>query len=330
MINFRDEERTMTQQEYLTNLEKKYELREFPLNVAIEVCNHCNLNCIMCANDQLKRKRGSMSIKLYKKIIDEIAEVNPNTRIWLDFYGEPLLVKYKLYYMIDYAKKKGLTSINMNSNGTLLDDEMAEMILDSGIDFISFDVDGFSSEVYEKIRVNGNRDVFYNNILNLIQKKKERDLQKPIIEMQAIEMPENKHEIQQILDYWLQQGVRVSVRNLFSWAGQVKSGRENTEHRIACGFAIGHCAVTWEGDVVACGVDCDAGAVFGNLNMNSIKEIWNVNRKEFMEDHLAHRFGKLPTICKNCTDWQGVGDKHFSEDGKEYEKSYDFNKVMVE
>ena len=74
--------------------------------------------------------------------------------------------------MIDYAKKKGLTSVNMNSNGTLLDDEMAEMILDSGIDFISFDCDGFSAEVYEKIRVNGKRDIFYNNLLNLIKKKR--------------------------------------------------------------------------------------------------------------------------------------------------------------
>lgn len=315
----------------LSELEKMFELRDFPLNVVIEVCNYCNLNCIMCTNDKLQRPRGSMSISLYKKIIDEIAETNPNTRIWLDFYGEPLLAKFKLYYMIDYAKKKGLTSVNMNSNGTLLDDEMAEMILDSGIDFISFDCDGFSAEVYEKIRVNGKRDIFYNNLLNLIKKKKERELYKPIIEIQAIEMPENRHEIQQIMDYWRQQGVRVSVRGMFSWAGNVENGKRNTETgRIACGFAIGHCVVTWDGNVVACGNDCNGGAVFGNLNEQSIKEVWNRNRKKFMEDHISHHFDQLPEVCKNCTDWMGVGDKHFSEDGKEYVKSYEFDKVMVE
>ena len=45
---------------------------------------------------------------------------------------------------------------------------MADMQLDSGIDFISIDCDGFSKEVFEKIRVNANRDIVYNNIENLI------------------------------------------------------------------------------------------------------------------------------------------------------------------
>ena len=49
---------------------------------------------------------------------------------------------------------------------------MADMLLDSGIDFISIDCDGFSKEVFEKIRVNANRDIVYNNIENLILKKK--------------------------------------------------------------------------------------------------------------------------------------------------------------
>lgn len=314
----------------LVKLEKKFELRKFPLNVVVEICNYCNLNCIMCVNDELKRPRGFMPVSLYKKIIDEIAAENPNTRLWLDFYGEPLLAKFKLYYMIDYAKKKGLTNINMNSNGTLLDDEMAEMILDSGIDFISFDVDGFSAEVYEKIRVNGKRDVFYNNIQNLIRKKKERGLKKPIIEMQAIEMPENRHEIKQIIDYWLGQGVRASVRSVFSWAGNIDNGRSNKEiKRITCGYAIGHCAVTWDGMVVACGNDCQGETTFGNVKDSSIKEIWNVNRRKFMENHMQHRFDELPDVCKRCTDWMQVGDKHMDEQGKKYDKSYDFDQLMV-
>lgn len=96
---------------------KKFEMKEFPLNVIVEVGNHCNLNCTTCINDKLTRKKGFMDIFLYKKIIDEIADNNVYCRVWLDFYGELLLVKYKLYYMIDYAKKKGLKNININTNG---------------------------------------------------------------------------------------------------------------------------------------------------------------------------------------------------------------------
>lgn len=49
---------------------------------------------------------------------------------------------------------------------------MTDMLLDSGIDFISFDCDGFSSEVYEKIRVNAKRDVVYHNIEYFWKEKK--------------------------------------------------------------------------------------------------------------------------------------------------------------
>lgn len=149
-------------------------MHDFPLNVAIEPTNHCNFNCIMCSHDKMTRKKGIMDIRLYKKIIDEIADVNPDTRIWLDFYGEPLTIKYKLYYMIDYAIKKGVSNVNLNTNASLLDEEMAEMLLDSGLSYLSIDCDGFSNEVYEKIRRGGNRDKLFKNIEYLLQRKRQR------------------------------------------------------------------------------------------------------------------------------------------------------------
>ena len=82
--------------ENLAEVEKKYKISDFPLNVIVEPGNYCNLNCTTCANDKLTRPKGSMNALLYKKIIDEIAAVNPGTRLWLDFYGEPLLQKWKI------------------------------------------------------------------------------------------------------------------------------------------------------------------------------------------------------------------------------------------
>ena len=177
--------------EDVREVEQRLEMKDFPLNVIVEPGNFCNLNCITCANNKLTRPKGTMDILLYKKIIDEIAAENPYTRLWLDFYGEPLLQKYKIYYMIEYARKKGLVNININTNGTLLDREMAEMLLDSGISFISIDCDGFSKEVYEKIRVGAKRDVTYRNIEYLLKRKKERNITQTIIEVKVMEMEEN-------------------------------------------------------------------------------------------------------------------------------------------
>jgi radical SAM protein with 4Fe4S-binding SPASM domain len=318
--------------EKLDNLECKYRVSEFPLNVAIEIGNYCNLNCIMCGNDKMTRKKGFIDIKTFKKIIDEIAIKNPSTRIWLDFYGEPLLAGYKLFYMINYAKKKGLTNINMNTNGTLLNEEKAEMLLESGIDFISIDMDGYSKEVFEKIRIGANRDDVYKNTEFILRKKEEMGLKSPIIEVKVIEMKENEDEVDKIINYWREKRARISVRRLITWGGSFESfvNENKMPERIACGHAVGICAITWDGNIVTCGPDADAKGIYGNVKEQSISEIWEKRNKELVEKHINHEFDKLPQICRECTDWMIIGEKHYDENGIELTKNYDASSDMYE
>ena len=316
--------------EDLKNLEAKYEIKDFPLNVLVETGNYCNLNCTTCSNDKLTRKRGYMNTLLYRKIIDEIAVKNPYARVWLDYFGEPMLSKFKIYYMADYAKKKGLKSININTNGTLITEEMAEMLLDSGIDFISIDCDGFTKEVYEKIRVGADRDVVYKNIEYLLRRKYERGLDNIKIEVKIMEMEENKDEIDTVMNYWRERGAWTTKRRLISWGGSVENIVLNSDcERIACGYGIGICGITWEGEVVNCSCDVDASVVWGNVNENSIEEIWKKRNKEMVKYHMSHEFDKLPEICQNCKDWMIVGEERFDENGNPIIKNYKHEEKML-
>lgn len=314
----------------INKIEKTYKLSDFPLNIAIEPGNYCNLNCTMCGNDKLTRPKGHMDIRLYKKLIDEIAIENPHVRLWLDFYGEPLLQRFKLFYMIDYAKKKGLSNINFNTNATLLDVEMAEMLLDSGVDFISIDCDGYSKEVYEKIRVNAKRDVMYSNVEYFLKRKKERGLQRPIIEVKVIEMEENKHEVDTIVQYWRERGAWTTIRRLISWGGMVDGIAPTAqENRVACGNAVGIMVITWDGKVVNCVMDVDAKYVCGDANTESLKRIWMRRNEAMVKKHLEHKFDELPKICWNCTDWMVIGEERFDENGNPVEKSYRHDENML-
>ncbi len=317
--------------ENLKDVESKFVVLDFPLNIAIEPSNYCNLNCIMCAHDKLTRKHGMMDIRLYKKIIDEIAVENPYTRIWLDFYGEPLLLKFKLYYMIEYAVKKGLKNIDLNTNAMLLDEEIAEMLLDSGITFISIDCDGYSSEVYEKIRIGANRDRVYKNIDYFLKLKREKNLERPIIEVKIMEMEENNDEIERVLAYWRSRGAWTCVRRLISWGGKFDNGLNGVrEERIACGSGIGILPITWDGIAVNCVMDCNADYPCGDVNVTSIKEIWK-KRNEFLVKHqMNHDWEQLPEICKNCKDWMIVGEKRWDEQGTPVEKVYEASSKMIQ
>lgn len=312
--------------EELINLEKKFEIKDFPLNVIVEPGNYCNLNCTTCANNKLTRPRGQMNILLYKKIVDEIAKENPYTRLWLDFYGEPLLQKYKIYYMIDYAHKKGLKNININTNGTLLDKEMSEMLLDSGISFISIDCDGFSKEVYEKIRIGAKRDITYANIEYLLKRKDELKNSNTIVEIKVMEMEENKHEINKILTYWRKRGAWTTTRRLISWAGKCEDiVPEVKTERIACGNAVGILPITWDGKVANCVMDVDASYICGDVKRESIKSIWARRNEELVRKHIEHKFDELPEICQNCSDWTIIGEERFDEYGNPVKKNYDHN-----
>lgn len=314
----------------INKVEKNFEVKDFPLNIVIEPGNFCNLNCIMCPQDKLTRPKGSMNILLYKKLIDEIAIENSNARIWLDFCGEPLLQKFKLFYMIDYARKKGLTNINFNSNGTLLNKEMSEMLLDSGLDYVSFDCDGYSKEVYEKIRVNGDRDVMYANVEYFLKRREERGLKKPIVEVKVIEMEENAHEVNAIVQHWRKLGAWTAVRRLISWRGTVEGiAPIAQENRVACGYAIGTMAITWDAKVADCVMDMDVKHSCGDANTESLKSIWQRRNHDMVQKHMEHRFNELPEICWNCTDWMIVGEERFDENGDPVEKSYRHDEGML-
>ncbi len=314
----------------IEKIEKNYTITDFPLNVIVEPGNYCNLNCTTCANNKLTRPKGQMNILLYKKIIDEMAEKNPYSRLWLDFYGEPLIQKFKLYYMIDYAKKCGLKNININTNGTLLDEEMAEMLLDSGINFISIDCDGFSKEVYEGIRVGAKRDVTYANIEYILRRKQELGVSEPIIEVKVMEMEENKDEIDTIISYWRERGAWTTKRRLISWAGMCENIKiEDSENRVACGNAVGILPITWDGKAVNCVMDVDAQYVCGDVNVQSIEEIWKNRNVKMVEKHMQHKWDELPEICHNCSDWNIIGEERWDDKGNRIEKNYKQDSKMI-
>lgn len=307
-------------------LEKKFKVTEFPLNIGLEPTNHCNLNCIMCDNDKLKRPRGYMSMALYKKIIDEIAMESPGSRVWLDFYGEAMLLGWRLYYMIDYAKKKGCKNVCINTNGTLMRPEFSDMLLDSGIDYISLDCDGYSKEVYEKIRINGNRDVFYKNAEYLLEEKRKRN-SNCFVEIKIIEMEENAHEVDRIASYWFERGAVVSVRRRIDWLVEKKDKEDDFKDRIACGKAIGIMDLSWDGIIMGCHAEADGKFNFGRIEEKyggvTIKSAWKKRNEEFIKHHVNHEWESLPQFCRQCSGWRIIGEDRRSPEGDVIDRSYE-------
>lgn len=298
---------------FLQGVESRLQPMPFPPQVIIETTAACNLTCAHCGHGSMARAKGHMPMSLYRRIIDEIADCAPNTEVWPTFYGEAFLLDYRLYYMLRYATRRGLTNLILNTNGTRMTEEVSEWVLDSGLRIIMFSLDGFTAPTFESIRRGARRDEVFANVERLLAMKARRGRDTPRVEVQYSMMDANEHEVEAFKAYWLARGADVKVREKLTWTGFTDAPNLRQDlHRIACPWAIRTCAIHWNGNVVACAVDYEGRYVAGNVGTQSIATIWNRSHRRLQAMHLRHAFAELPEPCRNCLDWQvGGGAQHF-------------------
>ncbi len=263
-------------------LERGYKLT----SVNLEVTNHCNIKCKMCpVSGKMQREKGFMSFNLFKKIIDE----NPQIEFILPFqWGEPFLHK-DIFEMVKYASGKGIR-VMLTSNGTLLDDEMCNRIIDSGLTRITFSVDGVGS-TYTAIR-GVEYSALKNNILLL---KKIRDARKSSlkIDISMVIFEDTEQEVERFFSEWKPLVDRVQIIPVFTAMERKTPCRE-----LWRGIAV----VLWDGRVTICCADYDGRMSYGNANEEKLVDIWNGHRmRRIRKEHRQRRFSG---ICKNCGEYE--------------------------
>jgi MoaA/NifB/PqqE/SkfB family radical SAM enzyme len=286
------------------NTERTEDAGTFPKVILLDTTNYCNLKCSMCGHRIMTREKGRMSMPLFRKIIDEIAEKDKTARVWMVFFGEALILRYKLLWQILYAKKKGLKDVVLNSNGCLLDEETSLGLIESGLDSIYIGIDAFNPETYSKIRVGGDYNQTVNNVNTLLDLKRKLGATNPKVFVQFVEMEENAAEIEDFTKYWTERGATVKIRPKVTWAGKVDPWKVQSVPRYPCYWAMRTFNICWDGRVVLCSVDYDARFVAGDINNESIQSVWLGSLKKIREYHTGGGYDSLPSFCRDCTDWQ--------------------------
>jgi radical SAM protein with 4Fe4S-binding SPASM domain len=277
----------------------------FPTAVIIETTGYCNLDCVMCPQGSIKRKRGNMEMAVFKKIVDEIAAEAPETQMWFAIMGEPLFYSRQFLDLVKYAKSKNLKNLNLNTNACLMTADIADEILTCGFNKIIFGIDAVTSETYSKIRRKGDYETVKKNIEYIIDAKKRACLQMPELVMQFIVMDENQHETEAFKKYWLAKGQTVKIRPKLGWGKGVIADNlviPEAERTFPCPWLVRTMSIHWNGNVAQCDADYEGTYNVGRIQEHTIKELWNGPLKERREKHWNHIFNFLP--CSECKDWQ--------------------------
>ena len=297
----------------LRKVVRAYKIKQwekFPSQISIEPTSRCNSQCTTCEHKNMKRVKQDMSMELYKKIINECAQYkNLITNLSLSFMGEPLLDK-NIFKKIKMAKERGIKSVSFISNASLLTEEKAKYLIDSGIDVITFSVDGATKESYKKIRIGLNYEQVVGNIKRFVELKKRLGLKKPTISVDMVQTKFNESERELFKRQWEGLVDGVMIRPLHVWGGKTIDKElldysknilpANNRLRWPCLYLWKSMIISQNGRVALCCVDVECEESYGDVSRNSIKDIWQEKKlKKLRKLHLCGKFNKIP-LCSHC------------------------------
>jgi hypothetical protein len=152
-----------------------------PHRMFIECTAACNISCTdaCCAPETgitRTRQSGMLDFDLFRKVVDE---AGPSLgRIDFFNYGEAFLHK-RAIDMCEYIKSTfPHIYLYTSTNGLAFSPDQARRLVHSGIDEVTFSIDGATQETYERYRRRGKLDVALNNLRAMVDEKRRagRDL----------------------------------------------------------------------------------------------------------------------------------------------------------
>jgi len=264
----------------------------WPDIVQIESTNLCNAKCVFCPRDEMHRRQGVMDMDLFRKIVDECVTLGI-THVRVHNYGEPFLDK-QLVEKVRYAKERGIGEVGMISNGSLISEDIAQGMIDAGLDAINISVDASGKEVFESTRLNLDYDVVIGNIETLVRLRKASGRVRPKLILSFVRQ-NNSVDEQQFIEHWRKIADKVHITDLHNWAGTLNA---TSDVNYPCYRMWQTFTVLWDGRVSLCCADFDGRHILGDLRTSSIADVWN--GPAYLGVRRQHLENGGPEICRSC------------------------------
>ena len=277
-----------------------------PSEILIENTNCCNAHCVMCPRETLTRKRGFMEFGLFERIIREVSSVKRRPVVHLHGFGEPLLDE-SLPERIMLAKACGISHTYLVTNASLLFPETSRRIINAGLDTMKISFYGADEESYQATMRGLDFKVALHNITEFVKIRKELKKRTPKLILQCLPKEADEPKAEECQSLWRsvldkRAGDRLNRMALHNYGGGRAYNRVGGRIVSVCFYPWTALSVLWDGKAVTCCMDYNGAQEVGDLNSQSVKDIWNGP----VLSAIRRNFGKLdysgyPT-CLSC-DW---------------------------
>jgi MoaA/NifB/PqqE/SkfB family radical SAM enzyme len=247
-----------------------------------------------------------MEFGLYEKIIREVSKFRYKTQsVHLHGFGEPLL-DGMLPERIKLAKSLGIKETHIITNASLLTSEKSKQIIEAGLDSMRISFYGTSENEYNIIMKGLNFATTFENVKTFLKIRRDLKKNNPRIQINHAVRGGKTSELKKpgmIFDDLIDRKIGDTI--VTTYLHNYGEGRDY--NHIPSKKIISLCRRPWylfqiryDGKVGLCCFDYDGNQVMGDLNRNSIEDIWNSQdfarvRLDFKSLNYQHH-----ALCLRC------------------------------
>lgn len=292
---------------------------EIPLSIdraVIEINGGCNYTCQMCPQTKSDGTTGGRgknwlkktSLEDFERVVSECAEAGLNV-VNLEGSGEPTLNRNLPEY-IHIVKKYDAKAFIYTNAYNLRGNFMKECV-DAGLDLARFSIIGYNREKYKEWM---NRDAFEWVRKNAIDMKEyiEHSNSNCIVASYHLILDNDReeYEVEQYRKNYIDVvGSYAEIWRMHNWSGVYNPVYHRKGKKRTCGrpFApeLTVRAGASDGTKLSVAPCCqvlgrDDEADLGSLSNNSLEEVWNGEKYQWLRDmHTQERFDEI-SFCKDC------------------------------
>lgn len=272
-----------------------------PRNLMLEVTNDCNSKCIFCANRNMTRKRNFINKDIVTKALKQSRELGIK-ELGLYTNGESLL-NTNIDDYIGQAKELSYDYIYITTNGILANKEKVRKLFKLGLSSIKFSINSIEEKNYVAMQGVDCFNIVMENLKSVYHMKEENFPDRKVY-VSYIKTKFNNYQNSEIKRMFQKYCDNISIQDVRNQGGLIANiedlalGTKNNI-KLPCFYPFNSIVVTCEGYVTACCMDFQNYLVYGDLNKDSLKDIWNNNViNGFREKQLNEKVEN--TICANC------------------------------
>lgn len=196
--------------------------------VYIEPTTHCNLACRMCVRSHFD-DQGVMTLPVFERLLEGVRQLPSPPKIFFGGFGEPLVHPH-IVEMVAQAKTVA-ASVELITNGTLLDETMGRGLIAAGLDVLWVSIDGVTPQSYADVRLGAELPQVLANLNRFRQLRPAAHRPRPEIGISFVAMRRNIAELPALLDLGEHLGAtRFLVTNVLPYTQEMCS--EVLYHRL--------------------------------------------------------------------------------------------------